>query len=173
MKRVKIGNNFEKQPAWKVRLGVPLVYLPIIITIPFVILGVIVVRAHLKYVGATNIKSYWDFVPSWISHRYHYKNQIVYETDTNWTHIRSYKFYWIFNCNLYCPMSVALFKYMTYLVSIVENWWCPFDHDKKAEYKDSSVDKSYWHLYQTERNKLHPNDRDNPVWNEEAENKNG
>jgi len=43
LKRVKIGNNFEKQPAWKVRLGVPLVYLPIIITIPFVVLGVIVV----------------------------------------------------------------------------------------------------------------------------------
>ena len=25
---------------------------------------------------------------------------------------------------------------MSYLVQIVENWWCPFEHDKKAEYKD-------------------------------------
>ena len=64
-------------------------------------------------------------------------------------------------------MSVALFKYMAYLIQIVENWWCPFEHDKKAGYKDSAIDKSYWHIYERERSMLHPDDRENPIWNEE------
>jgi len=38
---VKIGGNYEKQPFWKVILGVPLIYLPIITTVPFVIIGVL------------------------------------------------------------------------------------------------------------------------------------
>ncbi|MGB5964678.1 MAG: hypothetical protein WBF77_13690 [Sulfurimonadaceae bacterium] len=168
MERVKIGENFEKQPIWKVLIGVPLIYLPLIIAIPFVIIGIIAVRAHLKYVGATDVKPFRDFVPTWISHRYSYKNQIVYETDSSWRNWRSYRFYWIFNCKFYCPLSVALFKYMAYLVQIVENWWCPFEHDKKAEYRDAALDKSYWHIYERERSRLHPDDRENPIWNEAA-----
>lgn len=66
-------------------------------------------------------------------------------------------------------MSVALFYYMTYLVRIVENWWCPFHHDKKHEYKESAIDQSYWHIYETERSKLNPDDRENVIWNDEAE----
>jgi len=168
LQRVKIGKNFEKQPIWKVLIGVPLIYLPLIIAIPFVIIGIIAVRAHLKYVGATDVRPFRDFVPTWISHRYSYKNQIVYETDSSWRNWRSHRFYCIFYCKLYCPLSVALFKYMAYLVQIVENWWCPFEHDKKAEYSDAALDKSYWHIYERERSRLHPDDRENPIWNEEA-----
>ncbi len=77
---------------------------------------------------SVKVKSYWDFVPLWITHRYTYENQIV------------------------------------------ENRWCPFTHEKKSEYKDAAIDKSYWHLYEKERSKLHPDDRENPIWNEEAKN---
>jgi hypothetical protein len=57
---------------------------------------------------------------------------------------------------------------MSYLIQIVEIWWCPFGHDKKAEYKDSAIDKSYWHIRENERSRLHPDDMDNPIWNKES-----
>ena len=60
---------------------------------------------------------------------------------------------------------------MAYLVRIVENCWCPFAHEKKEEYQGSSIDYSYWHIDEKERSKLHENDRDNPIWNEEAQSK--
>lgn len=166
MERVKIGENFVKQPLWKVFVGVPLIYFPIIISIPFVIVSVMLVKSHLRLLGAKNIKPYSDFVPNWSSHRYHYKNQITYSTGAKWHNLRAYRWYWIFNCNLYCPLSVALFRYITYLVKIVENWWCPFEHDKKCEYTESAIDKSYWHLHKQEKDRLHPDDRDNSLWNE-------
>ncbi len=169
MSRVIIGNNFLQQPRWKVFIGVPLIYLPLITTVPFAILGVLLVRMHLKFVGGTNIKSYWDFVPEWISHRYQYNNQIVYHTGSKWYNLRVFPLYWIFNCKLYCPLSVALFRYLAYLVMIVENWWCPFNHDKKSNYCDSAIDKSYWHLHDNEKALLHPEDLNNSIWNEEAE----
>ncbi len=55
------------------------------------------------------------------------------------------------------------------LVMIVENWWCPFNHEKKEKYCNSAIDKSYWHLHDNERNRLHPDDLNNSIWNEEAE----
>ena len=78
MGRVKLGSNFRMQPYWKLVLGVPLIYLPIVTTVPFVFIGVLLTKAHLKFIGGTDIKSYWDFVPSWISHRYTHKNQITF-----------------------------------------------------------------------------------------------
>ena len=168
MQRVKIGSNYMSQPTWKIFFGVPLIYIPLITTVPFVLIGVILVRTHLKWVGGMNIRSYWDFVPEWASHRYRYDNQIVYTTGARFYNLRERKFYWIFNCKLYCPLSVALFRYMAYLVRIVENWWCPFDHDKKAEYCESAIDKSYWHLHEQERERLHPDDLNNPTWNEDS-----
>lgn len=170
MPGITIASNFPLQPRWKIFIGVPLIYLPLLMTIPFVILGVILVRTHLVYVGGMNIRRYWDFVPEWISHRYHYQDQITYSTGSAWYNLRAYKWYWIFNCKLYCPLSVALFRYMVYLVMIVENWWCPFAHDKKPDYTEAAIDKSYWHLHNAERNKLHKDDLNNPVWNKsEAE----
>ena len=166
MERVIIGANFLQQSTWKKAVGIPLIYIPLITTTPFVLLGVLLVRTHLKCVGGMNIRSYWDFVPAWVSHRYHYDNQIVYSTGATWYNLRAYRSYWIFNCKLYCPLSVALFRYAAYLVMIVENWWCPFAHDKKQEYAAGAIDRSYWHLHAQERERLHPDDRDNPIWSE-------
>jgi hypothetical protein len=168
MDRVKIGSNYLKQPTWKRFVGVPLIYLPILTTIPFVLIGVLLIRTHLKLVGGMNILPYRDFVPAWVSHRYRYENQIVYSTGATWYNLRAWRFYWIFNCKLYCPLSVALFRYAAYLVKIVENWWCPFAHDKKQDYREAAIDKSYWHLHEQERQLLHPDDLNNPIWNEEA-----
>jgi hypothetical protein len=64
---------------------------------------------------------------------------------------------------------VGLFRYVTYLTKIVENWWCPFDHDKKPDYDEGAIDKSYWHLHEREQGRLAPDDRNNPVWNEDAD----
>lgn len=165
MSRVNIGNNFLKQQNWKIYLGVPLIYLPLIVTIPFVLVGIFLVKLHLKLVGAKNVKPYWSFVPEWITHRYKYDNQIIYHTQSKWYHLGHYKFFWLFNCKLYCPLSVALFRYASYLVMIVENWWCPFHHEKKSEYQDGAIDQSYWHLYEGEKQRLHPDDLNNSIWN--------
>lgn len=168
--RVKLGCNFRQQPYWKLLLGVPMIYLPILTTIPFVFIGVLLVKTHLKLIGGSDIKSYWDFVPSWISHRYTHKNQITFTSAASHINPGQYKYYWIFNCKLYCPMSVALLRYAVYLVKIVENWWCPFNHDCKNEYAEGAIDKSFWHIYSHELELLHPDDRDNKIWNEDAEN---
>lgn len=169
MKRVSIGEGFDVQPMWKVVIGVPLVYLPIICSIPFVIVCVLLVKTHLRLMGAKNIRSYWEFVPHWASHRYCYNNQIIYSTGAAWHNLRHYRWYWIFNCKLYCPLSVALFRYITYLVMIVENWWCPFDHDQKSEYQEGAIDKSYWHVHELEMSRLDPEDCANPIWNKTAD----
>jgi hypothetical protein len=171
MERVRIGCNFRTQPYWKLVCGVPLIYLPIVTTIPFVVIGALLIKTHLKYIGGTDIKPYWDFVPSWISHRYKYESQITFTSKASRINLARYKYYWVFNCKLYCPMSVALFRYTAYLVKIVENWWCPFDHDCKHEYAESAVDRSFWHVYSHELESLHPEDRENPVWNEDTENR--
>ena len=168
MQRIKIGSNYAGQPGWKIFFGVPLIYLPLITTVPFVLLGVLLIKLHLTWIGGMHIRSYWEFVPAWASHRYCHANQITYSTGASWFHLRACRFYWIFNCKLYCPLSVALFRYAAYLVTIVENWWCPFDHDKKQDYSEGAIDRSYWHLYSAEREKLHPDDLNNPIWNEKA-----
>ena len=170
MDRVRIGENFDHQPLWKVFIGVPLIYLPLIFSIPFVIICVFIVKAHLRLLGAKNIRSFWDFVPAWASHRYCYGNQIVYSTGAAWHNLRHYRWYWIFNCKLYCPYSVALFRYIAYLTKVVENWWCPFGHDKKSDYAEGAIDKSYWHMHELEEGRLDKEDRDNSIWNENEKN---
>ena len=54
--RVQIGKNFDKQPDWKVRIGVLLVYIPLLITVPFVAMGIVFVKGHLRLVGAKGVK---------------------------------------------------------------------------------------------------------------------
>lgn len=167
MKKVKIAANYIQQPLWKIVIAVPLIYLPLFILVPFLLVGVIVIRLHLTLMGTTNLKSYWDFVPTWISHRYQYKTQIV-DSQASWISLCRYKWFWIFNCKLYCPLSVALFEYGSYLVKIVENWWCPFYHDKKNQYANSTIDQSVWHIYPKSKAQLHEQDCNNPIWNEEV-----
>ena len=164
MDRVRIGCNYVQQPFWKIILGVPLIYLPIMTTVPFVIIGVILIRTHLVYVGGMEIKTYRDFVPDWLSHRYGNNRQPTINISR--FHLAYYRYFWIFNCKLYCPLSVALFRYATYLVMIVENWWCPFKHGRKPDYAAGAIDRSFWHVDPEETVKLDPDDRDNPIWNE-------
>lgn len=162
-----IGQSYKKVPIIpRIIIGAPLIYLPILTTVPFVLVGVFFVRCHLRILGARNMRSYWSFVPSWISHRYTHKTQPV--ASTSIFSLKHYKWFWIFNCKLYCPMSVALLRYAVYLVKIVENWWCPFAHERKEEYCDAPIDYSYWHTEKRLTDKLHPDDRNNPIWNKDA-----
>ncbi|NTV47650.1 MAG: hypothetical protein HGB11_14280 [Chlorobiales bacterium] len=171
MERAIIGGNYAKQPFWKVILGVPLIYLPILTTVPFVVVAVLLMKTHLKSVGGMNIKSYWDFVPDWASHRHHNSEQPA--INIPFYSPAHYRFFWIMNCKVYCPLSVALFRYALYLVKIVENWWCPFAHDQKQLYTEGAIDESFWHVDPAELVKLHPDDRENPIWNERSGSKAG
>lgn len=91
MDRVRIGENFDRQSLWKVFIGVPLIYLPLIFSIPFVAICVFVVKSHLRLIGAENIRPYRDFVSKWASHRYQYKNQIIYSAGAAWHNVRHYR----------------------------------------------------------------------------------
>ena len=160
---VELGKNYLKRPLLlRVIIGLPLIYVPLLTTMPFVAIGVMFVRWHLWCLGARNMKGYWDFVPRWVTHRYMYATQPV--SSSNWFVPGHYKWFWIFNCKLYCPMSVALLRYAVYLVKIVENWWCPFTHERKEDYADARIDASYWHIDSTRSEKLHLDDRNSPIW---------
>jgi hypothetical protein len=170
--RVHIGGNFDEIPRWKFLAGVPLIYVPILVGIVPMILCALLVRTHLRMVGARNLKSYWkDFVPSWVSHRHTRKNQVVSDKFAakygSLAFVTRSKLFWIFNCKLYCPLSIALLAYLLYLVKVVEQWWCPFRHDKKHTYADAPIDKSFWHANGDE-GLLHPDDREHPSWNEDV-----
>jgi len=170
--RAEIGCGFQQHPRWKFLAGVPLIYVPILVGVLPMILCALLVQTHLRLVGGYQLKSYWrDFVPSWVSHRYTRDNQILphklFERYRLLAWIGKAKLFWIFNCKLYCPLSVALIAYLLYLVKIVEQWWCPFGHDKKATYADAAIDKSFWHAAGDE-DLLHPDDRENPSWNKDA-----
>lgn len=163
--RVIIGKNFLSQPIWRRSIGLLLVYLPIAL-LPFFILCAFLIYYHLIFMGAKNVKKWKDFKPDPASHRYNLKNQITM-TPNFWGSLVKSKLFWIFNCTWYCPSSVALFEWLTYMIKLIENWWCPFVHAKKDNYKDAPIDKSFWHVYPVEAAKLAPKDCANPLWNED------
>lgn len=166
--RIEIGKRFYSLSPWRRYLGTMLIYVPLVVSLPFVALGGLILYTHLRILGAENVKRYRDFVPDWSSHRYHQlSRQITFKMDYTapWT---SFKLFWMFNCNFYCPLSVALYEWSAYLVKTVENFWCPFFHDKKENYADASIDQSYWHIHQENRDLLHPEDRDCPIWSEDT-----
>lgn len=166
--RVSIARNYYALPVWRRTLGTLIVYVPLFTSLPFVLLGAFLLYAHLKVLGAEKLKSYWDFVPTWTSHRYsRLKDQITMQAQPHAPWL-AWKSFWMFNCNLYCPLSVALYEWSVYLVKLVENYWCPFFHDKKAEYAESAIDLSYWHVMPEDIALLHPDDRDCEIWNENA-----
>jgi hypothetical protein len=76
------------------------------------------------------------------------------------------KLFWAFNCNVYCPLSVALYEWSAYLVKTVENFWCPFFHERKSDYAGSAIDQSFWHVLPENKAQLDPEDRDCAIWNE-------
>ncbi len=164
--RVRIGRSFVDIPRWRQVASLPLVYLPIFVALPFGALGAVLLYWHLRLLGAKNLKTYWDFLPDPASHRYDLANQV---TRTSATPTLRGRLFWIFNCTHYCPKSVALCEWVTYLVKLVENWWCPFGHDKKANYADAAIDQSYWHISPVARQRLHPDDLNGAIWNDERD----
>jgi len=167
---VQIGCNYVNRPKWQRLVAVMLIYIPIFISVPFMIFTAFVVRLHLVGIGGHNLKKYTDFLPNWASHRYTYDTQVT-EARNPITRTVA-KLTWIFNCKLYCPLTVALVKYLVYLIQVVEVWWCPFKHDKKDSYIDSSIDQSFWHIYPDKRKLLSDGDKENPMWSKNKDVKN-
>ena len=166
--RVLIGKGHRKLSFLRQFLGVWLIYLPIL-TLPFIFVSAYLSYWHLRAMGAENIKPLSAFLPDRKSYRYTMKNQIVMHPGYPFSPTQS-KLFWIFNCTWYCPHSVGLFEWHAYLVKLVENWWCPFRHDKKeANYREATIDKSFWHIYPEDIGKLTPEDRANPIWNEDGD----
>ncbi|MEK7705114.1 MAG: hypothetical protein AAB426_09165 [Myxococcota bacterium] len=162
---VQIGCHYGQHSKLRVLLAIPLIYLPILTLVPFAAVSSLLVYWHLRLLGGRGIKTYFDFVPAWVSHRYTHGTQITMTSKTGAIWVRS-RIFWLFNCKLYCPLSVALFTWLSYLVKLVENWWCPFDHARKNGYDDARIDRSFWHVDAEDSAKLHPTDRDNPIWNQ-------
>jgi len=166
--RVAIGKHFYELPAWRRYVGSVLIYLPLFFSLPFVWIGALILKAHLQVLGAQNLKGFWDFLPNWSSYRYHkLSEQVAFKMDYTrpWSSIKAF---WMFNCNFYCPLGVALYEWSTYLVKTTENFWCPFFHERKKTYAEAAIDQSYWHILPESRELLHPEDRDNNMWNEDA-----
>ena len=171
--RVKIGRTFENIPMWRKVIGIPLIYLPVIIALPFMIVALNFVKWHLVFIGGKNLKNYRDFLPHRKSYRYAYKNQIISKGNTPFSIFARTKIFWFYNCGIYCPFSVALLDYFSYLVKIVENWWCPFYHDKKSGYASSSIDKSFWHIDPKMKAKMNKDDVLCSIFDDEAPKKKG
>jgi hypothetical protein len=165
--RVEIGKNHDNMSVTRRAIGLFFVYLPIL-TLPFVFASAYMTYFHLWLVGAKNVKKFSDYLPAKESHRYTLKNQITMKPSFGLS-LSQYKLYWIVNCTWYCPVSVAVFEWHAYLVKLVENWWCPFAHEKKENYSNAKIDKSFWHIYPDDVVKLEKEDRDNPIWNDEAD----
>ena len=165
--RIEIGGPYVAISKARVFVGLVFVYSPILF-LPLFMLSGLLVYVHLRFLGAQNLKTLRDFMPDPKSHRYSLKTQITNDdspTIAFWTRLRVF---WTFNCTFYCPTSVAVLEWNTYLVKAVENWWCPFHHNKKANYASSSLDTSYWHLSR-DVEQLHPDDRANPIWSGTSE----
>ncbi|QWF71771.1 hypothetical protein KEF85_04650 [Methylomonas paludis] len=160
--RVNIGCHHKQQPVIARAIGLLFIYLPIL-TLPFVISSAYLTYWSLKLVGAENVKKWGDYLPSRASHRYNLKNQITMDGSFKFSMAQS-KLFWILNCTWYCPYSVALFEWHAYLVKVVENWWCPFGHDRKDSYVDGAIDQSFWHIYPEEKAKLTEADKNNPIF---------
>ena len=165
--RVSIGAPYRKASSLQAFVGLFFIYAPIIFLPAFVVTAVLV-YVHLRMMGARDIKPLKDFLPDRKSHRYRYKSQIVYRGGRRIAFWERSRLFWVFNCTLYCPLTVGLLEWTAYQVKLVENWWCPFAHGTKHTYADAPIDYSYWHTVETVQD-LHPDDRNNPVWNQDAD----
>jgi hypothetical protein len=166
--RVAIGQGWKKISLLRCCVAIPLIYVPAVILLLPLRLSASLVYWHLRLMGAENLKTLADFLPDRKSHRYDLKSQIVFDSGKTFGFLARRKIYWIFNCTYYCPYSVALLEWITYMTKIVENWWCPFNHARKENYACGAIDQSLWHVYPQECEKLHPDDRVNPIWNADA-----
>jgi len=163
---IAISGNYGLLSVPKKAFAVVFIYLPILL-MPIVVLMALLAYTHLRLLGATNLRRYREFLPEKGSHRYNLKTQILPRTHFSAVYART-RLYWILNCTMYCPHSVALFEYLSYLTKATENWWCPFAHSKKSTYASARIDGSYWHSTDN-MNDLHPDDRSNPLWSVESD----
>ena len=159
--RVAIGEKFKKRNIFLLIIGLPLIYIPFFLGVWLIFyLAGLSCYWHLKLMGASkSLKKLRDFMPDPKSHRYSYKTQI---TAGAWYSLKRSKLFWLFNCTWYCPISVALLEWCSYLVKVVEVWWCPFHHSKKESYVP--VSQSFWHVNPKNTAKMHSEDRDNPMF---------
>jgi len=166
MKKIHISDDLKKQKNIIIRiLAVIPIFFPIFL-LPFVIISALITWFHLKLIGTENLRSFKSFIPSQDSFRYRYKTQIVPKSQKSspLRFLTRFKGYWLFNCSYYFPITVAIFSYHAYLVKLVENFWCPFAHDKKSTYSEASLDESYWHQRPEDTKLLNKEDRNNPMW---------
>jgi len=164
--RVAIAGGFAAISPLRVFLGLIFIYGPIVF-LPFILLPAFLVYVHLRLMGAKNLKTLGAFLPAPDSHRYRYKTQIVSTRGSALAFWTRGRLYWIFNCTWYCPFSIGVLEWFSYLVKVVENWWCPFAHGRKPDYAAAAIDHSFWHN-PADAAKLHPADRANPIWNQDA-----
>jgi hypothetical protein len=164
--RTRIGSNYDRVPPARVFVAMFFVYAPILL-LPFILLSAVLVYVHLRLIGASQLKTLHDFLPAWDSHRYRYKTQIVKRDIHPLARWARTRLFWVFNCTVYCPLSVAILQWATYLTKTVENWWCPFAHARKRDYADAAIDYSFWHISR-DVDQLHPQDRSSSVWNQDA-----
>jgi len=140
--------NIKRRNSVVLQLGKILVFIMLTLCLPFVIFSALITVVHLKMAGATNVKAYRSFLP---------------ENKT----FSSAKTCWVANYSRLLVFSTTLFDWHAYLVKLVENWWCPFHHNRKEpHYRAGAINQSFWHLYPEDFKKLSPDDRDNPIWNE-------
>ena len=167
--RIQINKPYRKISKLRAFVGLIFVYLPIIF-LPFILIAAALIYIHLRLMGAQNLKTLKDYLPERSTHRYSYKTQITYKNAPRLAFWARTKTFWLFNCTWYCPFSVGTLEWFTYLVKTVENWWCPFNHARKDEYANASIDVSYWHNT-ANLDQLHPDDRTNPIFSDQSSGK--
>lgn len=165
--RIAIGRNYDRVSIARATVGLIFVYLPILF-LPFILAAAGLIYIHLRMMGAQQLKTLRDFLPTPGSHRYGFATQIRFAGAPRLAVWVRMKTFWMFNCTWYCPVSVATLEWTTYLVKTVENWWCPFYHDKKANYMVAAIDRSYWHTADN-IGQLHRDDRDSPIFSDRGD----
>lgn len=168
--RTNIAQGYARRSSLWSLASLPFIYLPVIF-LPVVLISGLFVRTHLRLLGAQDLRTLRSFLPPRDSHRYSLKTQIIRRRGDRWYDRLSFwtrsRLFWVFNCTFYCPFSIGVLQWHSYLVMTVENWWCPFAHRMKADYGGSAIDASYWHVV-GDADRLHPDDRSNPIWNSET-----
>jgi len=118
--RCNIGKFYFSQPKWKRGLAIPLVYLPIFTTLPFAAFFSLLTKLVLMLTGNRSIPTIRSLMPCWVSHRYTHETQITMKPKLIWydpvsymDYLRAMKWFWIFNCKMYCLTSVAILRQTT------------------------------------------------------------
>lgn len=160
------ANDSQKRKSVAYRLGNVLLPLLLLLCLPFVIFSAMMTVLHLKMAGATNMRAYRSFLPDNKMFSFGYNSSVNLMPGVWFSCIPNTTF-WVANYTNFLALSTALFNWHAYLVKLVENWWCPFHHNRKdPHYRIGAINQSFWHLYPEDLIKLAPDDRDNPIWNE-------